>query len=101
MQFWPKNVLQMMDNEMDKAFLESMMSDRKASMSGKDHTAFSRVKRKLARENQESKRKKKWEDESASCSAAVLSDSTTTDSSTDDEMSLCPTTFLVEFLKVT
>ena len=55
-----------------------MTSDRKALMSGKDNTAFSRVKRKLARENQESKQKKKWEDESASCSAAVLSDSTTT-----------------------
>ena len=92
MKFWPRNVLQMMDNEIDKAFLQSMMSDRKASMSGQDNTAFSRVKRKLARENQESKRKKKWEDESASCSAAVLSDITTTDSSTDDEMSLCPTT---------
>ena len=91
MEFWQRNVLQMMDNEIDKAFLQSMMSDRKVSMSGKDNTAFSRVKRKLARENQESKRKKKWEDESESCSTAVLSDSTTTDSSTDDEMSLCPT----------
>ena len=82
----------MMDNKIDKAFLQSMMSDQKASMSGKDNTAFSRVKRKLARENQESKRKKKWEDESASCSAAVLSNINTTDSSTDDEMSLCPNT---------
>ena len=88
MKFWPRNVLQMMDNEINKAFLQSMMSDRKASMSGKDNTAFSEVKKKLARENQESKRKKKWEDESASCSAAVLNDSTTTDSSTDDEMGL-------------
>ena len=59
----------MMENEVDKAFLQSMMSDQKASMSGEDNTAFSRVKRKLARENQESKRKKKWEDESASCSS--------------------------------
>ena len=82
-----------MDNEIDKAFLQSMMSNRKASISVKDNTAFSRVKRKLARENQESKRKKKWEDESASCSAAVLGDSTTSDSSFDDEMSLCSTTF--------
>ena len=49
--FWPRNVLQMMDNEIDKACLQSMMSDQKASMSGKDNTAFSRVKRKLAREN--------------------------------------------------
>ena len=59
MKFWPRNVLQMMDNEIDKAFLQSMMSDRKASMSGNNNTAFRRVKRKLARENQESKRKKK------------------------------------------
>ena len=44
MKFWPRNVLQMMDNELDKAFLQSMMSDRKASMSGKDNTAISRVK---------------------------------------------------------
>ena len=44
MKFWPRNVLQMMDNELDKAFLQSMMSDRKASMSGKDNTTFSRVK---------------------------------------------------------
>ena len=72
MKFWPRNVLQMMDNEMDKAFLQSMMPDRKASMSGKDNTVFSRIKRKLARENQESKRKKKWEDESASCSVTAL-----------------------------
>ena len=69
-----------------------MMSDRKTSMSGKDNTAFSRIKRNLAIENQESKRSKKWEDESASCSTAVLSDNTTTDSSTDDKMSLCPIT---------
>ena len=48
----------MMDNEIEKAFLQSMMSDRKASMSGKDNTAFSRVKRKLARQKQESKRKR-------------------------------------------
>ena len=58
MKFWPRNVEQMMDNEIDKAFLQSMMSDRKASMSGKDNTAFSQVKRKLARENQKSKRKR-------------------------------------------
>ena len=92
MKFWPKNVLRMMDNKIDKAFLQSLTPDRKALMSGKENTALSRVKRKLARENQESKRKKKWEDESASCSADVPSDSTTTDFSTDDEMSLCPTT---------
>ena len=92
MKFWPRNVLQMMDNETEKAFLQSMMSDRIASMSGKDNTAFIQVKKKLARENQESKRKKIWEDKSASCSTAILSDSTTTDSSTDDEMSLCSTT---------
>ena len=55
MKFWPRNVLEMMDNETDKAFLQSMLSDRKASMSSKDNTAFSRVKRKLARENQDSK----------------------------------------------
>ena len=48
MKFWPRNVLQMMDNERDKAFLQSMMSDRKALMSGKDNIAFSRVNRKLA-----------------------------------------------------
>ena len=92
MKFWPRNVQQMMDNEIDRAFLQSMMFDRKALMSGKDNTTFSRVKGKLERENQESKRKKKWKDDSASCSTVVLSDSTTTDSSTDDKMSLCPTT---------
>ena len=59
MKFWPRNVLQMMDNEIDQAFLQSMVSDLKALMSGKDITAFSRVKEKLERENQESKRKKK------------------------------------------
>ena len=55
MKFWPKNVLQIMDNEINKALLPFMMFDQKASMSGKNNTAFSRVKRKLARENQESK----------------------------------------------
>ena len=82
-----------MDNEIDKAFLQSMMSDRKASMSGKDNTVFSQEKRKLARKNQKSKRKEIREHESAISSTAVLSDSTTTDSNTNDEMSLCPTTF--------
>ena len=32
MKFWPRNVLQMMDNEIDNTFLQSMMSDQKASM---------------------------------------------------------------------
>ena len=81
-----------MDNEIDKAFLQSMMSDRKASMSCKDNTVFSQVKRKLARENQKSKRKEIWEHESAISSTAVLSDSTTTNSNTNDKMILCPTT---------
>ena len=44
MKFWLRNVLQMMDNKIDVAFLQSMMSDGKASMSGKDNTAFSREK---------------------------------------------------------
>ena len=52
MKFWPRNVLQMMDNEIDKEFLQFMMSDQKAAMGGKDKAAFSRVKRKLARANQ-------------------------------------------------
>ena len=46
--FWPRNILQMMDNEIDKAFLQTMLSDRKASTSSKGNAAFSRVKRKLA-----------------------------------------------------
>ena len=35
-----------------------MMSDQKASMSGKDNTVFSRVKRKLARETRIQAKKK-------------------------------------------
>ena len=53
----------MMDNEIDKAFFQSMISDQKASMGGNDKAVFSREKRKPARENQNFKRKKKWEDE--------------------------------------
>ena len=41
MKFWPRNVLQMMDNEIDKEFLQFMMSDQKAAMGGKDKAAFS------------------------------------------------------------
>ena len=36
MKFWPRNVLELTSNEEDKAFLISMMTDRKASMAGKD-----------------------------------------------------------------
>ena len=78
-----------MANEIDKSFLLSMISDWKSSIGGKDTAAISRVKKKLARENQEYKREKKWEDESASCSTAVLSHSITTDFSTEGEMTLC------------
>ena len=90
--FWPRNVLQMINNEIDKAFLQSKMSDRKASKCSKDKAAFSRIERKLAEEYPESKQKKKRGDESASCSTAVQSDSTTTDFSIDEVMSLCSTT---------
>ena len=46
MKFWPRNVLQMMANEIDKSFLLSMMSDLKTSMGGKDKAAISQVKKK-------------------------------------------------------
>ena len=86
MKFWPRNALKIITNEEDKKFLLSMMSDREASMGGKDTISIGQAKRKLAINNQKMKQKKLYEEEAAACSiSVVLSDSTTTDASTDDE----------------
>ena len=45
MKFWPRNVLQMMANEIDYLFLLSMMSDLKTSMGGEDKAAISQEKK--------------------------------------------------------
>ena len=51
MKFWPSNALTTMKNEEDKAFLLSMMSDRKASMSGKDKASAVKEKKKNCESN--------------------------------------------------
>ena len=56
MKFWPRNVLELISNEEDKAFLISLMTDRKASMAGKD------TKLKKQQEKSKTGRKKKLRD---------------------------------------
>ena len=48
MKFWPRNVLQMINNEIEKAFLQSKMSDRKASKCSKDKASCIQSNRKKA-----------------------------------------------------
>ena len=85
MKFWPRNVFKMIHNAEDKKFLQSMMTDRRATITGKDSTTRNREKRKQKRRHQETKRLKRYESNQACHSSAVLSDSTTTNTSTDDD----------------
>ena len=87
MKFWPRNVLELISNEEDKAFLISMMTDRKASMAGKDTKLKKQQEKKQNRKKEEAKRLKRWEDKRAVTSSVTFSDSTSTDGSAGDSLS--------------
>ena len=86
MKFWPRNVLELISNEEDKAFLISMMTDRKASMAGKDSKLKKQQEKKQNRKKEEAKRLKRWEDKRA-VTSVTFSDSTSTDGSAGDSLS--------------
>ena len=87
MKFWPRNVLELISNEEDKAFLISMMTDRKASMAGKDTKLKKQQEKKQNRKKEEAKRLKRWEDKRPVTSSVTFSDSTSTDGSAGDSLS--------------
>jgi len=79
MKFWPRNILKTLTNEEDKAFLRSMMTDRKASMAGIDKLSINKAKRKATRNNEA--KKTKWRRSSMFYYRSIKC----TDTSTDDE----------------
>ena len=65
MKFWPKDVFSRVKNDEDREFLESMMTDRKASMGGIDKILAGQKRRREQRDIQKNQRKEKEEHERA------------------------------------
>ena len=49
MKFWPKNVMDLVDNDDDKRFLESMMTDRLLTIPPEDHAALEKIAKRVKR----------------------------------------------------
>ena len=77
MKFWPRNAMENICNEEDKKFLQSMMTDRLAAMSGIDVKSSETERKVKERKEQELKRIaiQKESKMDTSCSNATLSDS--------------------------
>ena len=77
MKFWPRNAMENICNEEDKKFLQSMMTDRLATMSGIDVKLSETERQVKERKEQELKRIaiQKESKMDTSCSNATLSDS--------------------------
>ena len=77
MKFWPRNAMENICNEEDKKFLQSMMTDRLATMSGID-VKLSETERKVKERKEKELKRIAIQKESkmdTSCSNATLSDS--------------------------
>lgn len=85
MKLWPRDALSRIKNEEDRAFLMSMQSDRKATMSGVDKNLAEMEQRREKRELEEENRRKRESNESQDRFATVSADSHSTEESDEDE----------------
>jgi hypothetical protein len=76
---WPANVLDVLKNDEDRAFIISMQTDRTASFGPRDKKLAGTVKRRLIREKSELERREKYQTESK-CNKTVAQSSADTDS---------------------